>query len=124
MGTRVLFQIFGNEVSLFLGIILLYLLVTSIYREREFLADKKTSALMKDSTHLVSGLTSLEKMIPRGLHIEILSCHPSLQKRIDALKRKRAFSTILFFLGYVVVQLPREEKNSAIFLLLRLLLHT
>jgi prenyltransferase beta subunit/Zn-dependent protease with chaperone function len=121
MGTRVLFRIFGNEVSLFLGIVLLYLLVTSIYREREFLADKKTVVMMKDSTHLISGLTRLKMMIPRGLHIEILSDHPSLQKRIDALRRKRAFSVVLFWtaltLAFCTLVISESFTSLALFFL-------
>ena len=52
---------------------------------------------MKDSEYLISGLLNLKKMIPKGLHIEILSDHPSLRKRIDALRRERTSSTVLFW---------------------------
>ena len=97
MGTKVLLRIFRNEVELFFGIILLYLLVTSIYREREFLADKKAVLLVKDSKYLISGLMELKKTIPKGVYIEILSDHPPIQKRIDVFKKKRVFSPVLFW---------------------------
>ncbi|KYK35249.1 MAG: hypothetical protein AYK19_10880 [Theionarchaea archaeon DG-70-1] len=99
MGTKVLFRIFGNQLVLFLGLVILYFLVTSIYREREFLADRETVSMMKNSKYLISALKESEKMIPKGVYIEILSDHPSIQKRIDALERKRSLSIAVFWIA-------------------------
>jgi Zn-dependent protease with chaperone function len=93
MGTKVVFRILGDEFMFFLSFVLLFLLVNSIYREREFLADWKTSFLLKNSV-LISALRELERVIPKGVHIEVFSDHPSIQKRIDALEGKRSPSFI------------------------------
>lgn len=101
MGTTVLLRILGDQFMFFLGLVLLFLLVISIYREREFLADVKTVSMVKDST-LISALKELKKTIPKGIHIEILSDHPPLQKRIDALKRTGSPSSIAVVLWTAV----------------------
>ncbi|MBU7026045.1 MAG: M48 family metalloprotease [Theionarchaea archaeon] len=90
MGTRMLFLTFRNQFVLFIAFVFLYLLVNSIYREREFLADMKTRFMMGDSIYVVSAFGELRKVIPKGVHIEVLSDHPSIQKRINRLKAPRS----------------------------------
>lgn len=102
MGTRTLFLIFRNQFVLLMALLFLYLLVNSIYREREFLADMKANSMMKVST-LGSALKELEKAIPRGVNIEILSDHPSLQKRIDNLETpRRLIIPIVFWTAFTL----------------------
>lgn len=98
MGTKVLFRILGDQIMLFLGLALLFLLVISIYREREFLADMKAQFMLKNST-LGSALKELQSAVSKGVSIEIFSDHPPIQKRIDALKRQKPPSslTVIFW---------------------------
>jgi prenyltransferase beta subunit/Zn-dependent protease with chaperone function len=103
MGTRMLFLTFRTQFVLFMTFVFLYLLVNSIYREREFLADMKTRSIMKDSIYLVSALGELKKGISKGIYIEILSDHPSIQKRIDRLKiPKGSDISILFWTAFTL----------------------
>ena len=118
MGTRILFLTFRNQFVLFMALLFLYLLVNSIYREREFLADRKANSMMNVSI-LGSALEDLENMIPRGVNIEILSDHPSLQKRIDNLETPRRLTIPLvlwtaFTLAFVALVVTHVFSSLAL----------
>jgi prenyltransferase beta subunit/Zn-dependent protease with chaperone function len=99
MGTKVLFRVLGGQISLFLGLVLLYVLIASMYREREFLADRRASLKLGSPDDLISALEKLEKPISGGLHVGILSTHPSIGKRINALKRGKSSQMMLVWVA-------------------------